>query len=154
MTAEAPPTTSHTGRTLITTLFVLFAGYCVVAVVGSMLRDLYAQPPPPAPSGLSPAERSWCTRRIAGLKNELESRASQFLQKTEPAHIARWAAWHSAWSADLEEVRSRCSGEEPSLSNAYERLQALHDLYAAAVDGVMRARTEIADQMNQLLERL
>jgi hypothetical protein len=151
---DTPIEKSRAGRLVVIGIFALLLGYAFVAVVGSMLKDLYADPPPAATSGLTHQERQWCTRRIQGLKNELESRATQFLQKPEPALFPRWEKWHTAWKEQLVEARSHCSGQDASLSGAYERLEEVHTLYANAVEGVMRARTELNRELDDLLNRL
>src|SRR5262249_31668847 len=102
----------------------------------------------------SDAERAWCGRRVRGLKNDLESRATQFLQKQDVALSNRWHAAHDVWLRQYEEARGRCAESDATLAAAYERLDELNRVYTDAVAGVTRARTELADQLNDLLQRL
>ena len=64
-------------------LFSSVVAYFGVAIVGSIVTDLYGAPPTTAPGTLDARERTWCIRALVDLRDELEGKVTLDCTKLE-----------------------------------------------------------------------
>ncbi len=148
---------SRLGRGIVASVFAAVVAYFAVAILGSILVDLYGKPPPENTGELAAADRAWCVRTIVGLRDELDSEVT-FIQH-QPIATAdpqqRWQAWTEEWVDHLTLAQGRCVGlGNPMLDRAYERLAALHAGYALAVESALRTRREVLPELQQAIDQL
>ncbi|MBI3179058.1 MAG: hypothetical protein HYZ27_05315 [Deltaproteobacteria bacterium] len=146
---------STLGRIVVIAVYALIAGYFSVAILGSIVNQLYGKPP--AHEGkLTQADRTWCLRALVGLRDEIEGQAALELQhpRREGDAFARWRLWEQAWIGKLSAARARCTGSDATLDQAYASLSELHASYAQAIERMIHARSEVADKLKVSLEAL
>jgi hypothetical protein len=147
------------GRMVVIGLFTVVVGYFSFAIFGSIISQLYGQPPveQDAAGDLDQRERTWCVRSIVGLRDELEGQVTLELQhpKREGDPAARWTLWRSGWHAKLATAHSRCVGAgNTTLDHAYQQLAELEVGYGVAVDRVILTRTDISAGLQEALSHL
>lgn len=148
---------SFLGRLIVLVLFCAVVGYFAVAIVGSVVTDLYGGPPANASGELDARERTWCIRTIVGLRDELENQVTVEMQRPGRAGdpFARWREWEAQWTARYEAGKGRCVGfGNTALDRGYERLASLHHGYTAAVDAVIATRSQVAPGLVESLAEL
>jgi hypothetical protein len=148
---------SFAGRLLVASLFVTVMLYFGVAVIGSIVVDLYGRPPPAEGTSMTVKERTWCIRNLVGLRDELEGEVTFQLQRarTKAEPMARWNDWDAEWQRTLAAARGRCvNAGNLVLNQAYDRLMSLHVGYAAAVSAAIDARASAALRFDESLQQL
>ena len=75
--AAKPRRRSKTGRLIVGMLYAAFMVYGFVAVLGSLVRQLYGGPPPSPEDTMSRREHAWCVSQMAGLRDDLEEHVAQ-----------------------------------------------------------------------------
>ena len=148
---------SLVGRLIVFVLFGSVVAYFGIAIFGSIVTDLYGQPPPDDTSNLGLRERTWCIRGIIGLRDELEGQVTLELQhpRRDGDPYARWRVWNEGWQDKLSTGRIRCVGigNQP-LDRAFERLTALHIGYTEGVEAMIKTRAEVANGLQESLRAL
>lgn len=156
-TAVAKRETSWFGRIVVFSAFGAVVLYFTVALFGSILANLYGEPPSAHAGVLRLSERNWCIRALVGLRDELEGQVTLELQhpRREGAPLSRWHLWDAGWRLKLATARSRCEGSgNDAMDQAFAMVSELHDGYDATVNGVTTARTGPAEGLRQALQEL
>ncbi|MBI5509242.1 MAG: hypothetical protein HY903_10865 [Deltaproteobacteria bacterium] len=149
--------TSRRGRAVIYAAFLGVLTYLSIAIIGSIVTEIYGRPPPPNLGRLSRPERTWCIRSLVDLKDELEGKVTLQLQRV--AHGAdpfeRWRTFEGRWNERLAEARQRCVGNEVLvLDQGYAELEALYAGYAAVVDSMIKTQIGPATRLGEALGSL
>ncbi|OGQ80952.1 MAG: hypothetical protein A2289_12290 [Deltaproteobacteria bacterium RIFOXYA12_FULL_58_15] len=146
------------GRVIVITLFATVVVYFATAILGSVFSHLYGKPPPQGQATvMGTQERTWCIRRLVGLRDELEGQVTLELHhpKREGDPFSRWQLWNEGWRDKLGTAETRCVGFGTSnLDRAYERLTDLHAGYEAAITTMIRTRTQVGVSLQESLQQL
>lgn len=147
------------GRTIVFVLFGSSLAYCIVAVIGSVAFQLFGQAPPLHPDdvALGHKERTWCVRRIVGLRDELERHVNLELQrpKIKKDPFLRWQTWEQGWLDDVSLAHDRCVNlSEQTLDQAFVQLNAMHVDYQLAVKRIIQTRTQASVDLQESLRIL
>ncbi len=154
---NAPLLKSPRGRAVAYALYFGVAGYFIVAMVGSVVTEIYGSPPPANVSNAARAERTWCTRALVDLRDELEGKVALELQRPNDtgAPLARWQGTNDKWQEHFQAARSRCVGiGNVALDQGYASLLELHLGYAQVVTEVSAARHGPAARLSDAIGNL
>jgi len=152
------PERSVVGRGIVYTLFGIVATYLCVTMLGSVVVDLYGKPP--VDTGLaqmSLRQRSWCTRNLIALRDELEGQVTLELQhpRTEGDPLGRWRVWDEGWRDRFERAKSGCATvEDSAFTTAYGILEQIHTTYGESVESMIDVRTERMRALATAIQRL
>jgi hypothetical protein len=145
---------SARGRAVVYSLFLGVVIYAVIALIGSIVTEIYGRPPPGTVGSLSRAERTWCIRAIVDLREELEGKVTLELQRPtrEPDPFDRWRSFDSKWAERLDASRTRCAAAgNPALDEALGNLVALHGGYVSVVEQMITTRSTAAAKLGDSL---
>lgn len=145
------------GRALVYAVFSIVVAYFAVALVGSIVTEIYGGPPPDHLGSGTRAERTWCIREVVDLRDEIEGKVTLELQhgSRDADPFARWRTFESAWLARMDAARTRCAAaDNAALDEAFGNLTALHGGYVAGVDQMITTRTTAARKLADSLSVL
>ncbi len=150
---------STAGRIVVHTVFWSIAAAVFVALMGSVLANLYAAPPSPdSPGGaFEKRQRDWCLRTLIGLRDELEVEVTHELAYSPGRRppMSRWSAWVDDWRAELEDAKVRCTaGHDPDMAGAYQQLGALFEAYQTGLQQIARSRSELLGALQHSVNKL
>ncbi len=152
---SSPARKSRFGRLFVQLVFWIVTGYGVVAVLGSIVTDLYGKPPATGSSqaAFAAKQRTWCLRTLIALRDELDSELRYELGRPSNKPT-RWADFSKGWQASLDNATTRCSGADPLLTEAYSDLRAAYGSYQRGLGEVEQGRLQLYDQLAHNLELL
>ena len=154
MTVVSDAKKSARGRTIVYSVFLGIVVYVAIALVGSIVTEIYGRPPPASVGSLDRAERTWCIRALVDLRDELEGKVTLELQhpSRDPDPFERWHAFDAKWVDRFEVSRTRCgaAGNE-AMDGGFGNLLALHAGYVAVVSEMITARSTAAIRLGDSL---
>ena len=148
---------SIVGRLVVFSMYGAFCLYVALAIIGSVVTDLYGKPPPSQSTGLSLREKTWCIRNLGGLRDELQGQVKHELLHPvrEGDPYARWNLWHEGWKEKFRTARGRCEGTgNETLDHGYHTLERMDESYSTAVMQVAQTESEIAPALKNTIQAL
>ena len=145
---------SATGRLVVYAAFLAVVIYVGIALVGSIVTEVYGRPPPGNVGSLAKAERTWCIRAVVDLRDELEGKVTLELQhpSRDADPFARWRGFEGKWVERLDTAKTRCAADgNPAMDAAFGTLVALHAGYLGVVEQMITTRSTAAGRLEDSL---
>ena len=150
-----PPRFQKLGRTIVLVTFLSVLIALIVALAGSILTDLFG-PPPSAENAIFYREKSWCVRRLSGLRDELSARfvfEAGRLPDAPPPKTPH-AEWQRKWQGKYEEAEQGCMHNSQDLKTAFLLLGTLRKDYQGIIEQLAQTSRRTNNSLSHSIKAL